>query len=124
MEIALLRFQRTSTLAGTQLVKFAKRGAVPWARWYKFETEVQTKDVKRWFIIKAAPVEEPSIDEHEKKFCDLMCTIAERDYLYPRIARQYAQASGESATPVLVAENPVTSVTDADAGDFGPAMNV
>jgi hypothetical protein len=122
-EIAMLRFQRTSTPAGTQLVKFAKRGTVPWARWYKFEAEVQTKgNDKRWFIIKAAPTDEV-VDKDLQKFCDVMCTVAERDYFYPRVARQYSQ-KGSNSTPALAATtapdpNAPTTVTDENMGDFG-----
>jgi hypothetical protein len=122
-EIALLRFQRTSTAAGTQLVKFAKRGSVPWARWYKFEAEAQTKGSdKRWFTIKATPSEE-AVDKDLQKFCDVMCTVAERDYFYPRVARQYSQQGG-THTPALSATttpdpDAPTTVTEENMGDFG-----
>jgi len=123
-EIALLRFQRTSTAAGTQLVKFAKRGSVPWARWYKFETEAQTKGDRRWFVIKANPTDE-AVDKNLQKFCDVMCTVAERDYFYPRVARLYSQQGGgtphaalkdSSTTPDP--KGPIT-ITEENMGDFG-----
>lgn len=119
LDLVLLRFQRTSVQAGNQLMKYAKRGTAPWARWYKFETDVQTKDVKRWFTVKVTPTED-KVDEHLKKFCDVMCTIAERDYLYPKIARPYTLMTEGSGTKPAMLEAATTAVTEDDAGDFGP----
>jgi len=119
MNLVLIRFQRTSTPGGTQLVKLARRGSVPWARWYKFETEKQEKDAtKRWFTIKAIPVDE-KVDAPTQKFCDLMCTVAERDYLYPKIARNYAQESEPAVAAAVVANGPEsTEMSDEALGSF------
>lgn len=117
MNLVLVRFQRTSTPGGTQLVKLARRGSVPWARWYKFETEKQEKDAtKRWFVIKAIPVEE-KVDPSIQKFCDLMCTVAERDYLYPKIARNYAQEP-EPTVAAVVSGPESTEMSDEALKDF------
>ena len=118
MNIVLMRFQRTSTPGGTQLVRMARRGSAPWARWYKFETEKQEKDVKRWYVIKSIPVDE-RVDPSLQKFCDLMCTVAERDYLYPKIASNYAQ---EPETPPAI-EAPSVEMSDEALGEFG-SVNV
>jgi hypothetical protein len=117
MNIVMMRFQRTSTPGGTQLVKLARRGSVPWARWYKFATEKQEKVDKRWYVITATPVDE-KVDPSLQKFCDLMCTVAERDYLYPKLARNYAQEP--EPTPAALTSGPAsTEMSDADLGDFG-----
>lgn len=116
MNIVLLRFQRTSTPGGTQLVKLARRGSVPWARWYKFTNEKQEKGDKRWYVITSTPVDE-KVDPALQKFCDLMCTVAERDYLYPKLARNYAQEP--EPTPASETTGPAsTEMSDADLGDF------
>lgn len=118
LDLVLLRFQRTSAQAGNQLMKYAKRGTAPWARWYRFETDVQTKDVKRWFTIKVTPTDE-KVDEHLKKFCDIMCTIAERDYLYPKIARPYALMLENNGVKPEALSEATTAVTEDEAGVFG-----
>lgn len=117
MNIALIRFQRTSTPGGTQLVKLARRGSVPWARWYSFENkEVKKDNTKRWFVVSAIPVEE-KVDPSIQKFCDIMCTVAERDYLYPKIARNYAQEPDTTVTAV-VSEPESSEMSEADLKDF------
>lgn len=117
MNIVMMRFQRTSTPGGTQLVKLARRGSVPWARWYKFATEKQEKVDKRWYTITATPVDE-KVEPNLQKFCDLMCTVAERDYLYPKLARNYAQEP-EPALPSGTTGPVSTEMSESDLGSFG-----
>ncbi len=94
-DIVLVRFQRTSEPAGRQLMKLVKRGSAPWMRWFKFTTESRTSQNDksiRWFVMQVQPVENEKVQKELHPFCDAMCNAAERTFIYPGIAKIYAQA--------------------------------
>ena len=95
-DIVLVRFQRTSEPAGRQLMKFVKRGKVPWARWFSIKSEERKSSQdksRRWYVMQVEPVEGETVDSKLHPFCDAMCTLAERDFIYSGIARIYRQAA-------------------------------
>jgi hypothetical protein len=94
-DIVLVRFQRTSEPAGRQLMKFVRRGRMPWLRWFSITSEQRTSQTdksRRWFVMQVQPVEGEKVPKELHDFCDAMCVLAERDYIYSGIARIYRQA--------------------------------
>lgn len=124
-EIALVRFARTSEGAGRQLLKFAGRTPQLWQRWYSIKTESQVSNDKknRWFVftVQAVPGPEGLVPAALHPLCDAFYCAAGRDYVFPAIARCYADVGKSPATDnsTANADIKVTVVsTDADKG-FG-----
>ncbi len=106
-DIVLVRFARTSEPAGRQLMRFARKGLVPWERWYRLTSEEHknTERSYRWFTIEMNVNEEEDVSEDLYDFCEMLCTNAEVSFILPGISRIYRQA--EDARKNLEAGNPV-----------------
>jgi len=102
-EIVLIRFNRSSSSAGHQLLKFASRTSQPWSRWYSIKTVVKVhpkKPTQRWYVYEATVSSEEDRNVSKELFpiCDALCTAASRDYVLPIIGRCYADAINDAAT--------------------------
>jgi len=106
-DIVLVRFSRTSEPAGRQLMRFARKGFVPWERWYRLTSEEHknTERSFRWFTIELNVNEEEDVPEELYDFCEMLCTNAEVSFILPGISRIYRQA--EDARKNLEEGNPV-----------------
>jgi hypothetical protein len=124
-ELVLVRFKNTSEGAGRQLLKFAGRTPQLWYRWYSMKTLVQTSETNkkaRWFIyvVGAIPGPEGLVPPALSPICDALYCAAGRDYVFPAIARSYANVPEEDPT-VKAGETAgipalVTPATDAAFG--------
>lgn len=95
-DIILVRFQKTSVNAGKQLIRYIRRSYVPWGKWYtvKSEETISPNNNKfRYFVMKVEPsAEETLVPEPVQDFCEALCSMAERDYILPKMANVYFQA--------------------------------
>lgn len=124
-EIALVRFARTSEGAGRQLLKFAGRTPQLWQRWYSIKTESQVSNDKknRWFVftVQAVPGPEGVVPAVLHPICDAFYCAAGRDYVFPAIARCYADVGKAPATENVTTNSDIKATvvtTEADKG-FG-----
>lgn len=97
-ELVLVRFARTSEGAGRQLLKFAARTPLLWYRWYSVKTVSQTSETnktRRWFVytVDSLPGSTGLVPPALAPICDALYCAAGRDYVFPAIARCYAEAA-------------------------------
>jgi hypothetical protein len=123
-EIVLVRFARTSEGAGRQLLKFAGRTPQLWYRWYSIKPVPQVSADKkiRWFVYTVETVSGPEgvVPAALHPLCDAFYCAAGRDYVFPSIARCYAdigKPSADAHDPV-VAGTATVATAEADKG-FG-----
>lgn len=97
-DIVLVRFSRTSEPAGRQLMRFVKKGYVPWEKWYEIKAEEHKNKESgfRWFTMSVNLMEEDGhaamVDDELYDFCEAMCTNAEASFILPALGRIYNQA--------------------------------
>ena len=124
-ELVLVRFKNTSEGAGRQLLKFAGRTPQLWYRWYSLKTLVQTSETNkkaRWYIYVVGSVTGPEglVPPALSPICDALYCAAGRDYVFPAIARSYANASAEDPTVSEGGAAPTTElVTPATDTTYG-----
>jgi hypothetical protein len=112
-DIVLVRFTRTSEPAGRQLMRFARKGLVPWERWYRITAE-EHKDTERsfrWFTMETNVNADEDVPDDLSDFCEMMCTNAEVSFILPGMAQIYRQA--EEARENIEASMPKRTADEA-----------
>jgi hypothetical protein len=125
-ELVLVRFNKTSEGAGRQLLKFAGRTPQLWYRWYSLKTISQISESNKsfkWYVytVEAVSGEAGLVPPVLFPLCDAFYCAAGRDYVFPAIARCYADATqgGEATASVEGATSTAETVTPADDKGFG-----
>lgn len=126
-EIVLVRFARTSEGAGRQLLKFAGRTPQLWQRWYSIKPVPQVSADKkiRWFVYTVEAVSGPEgvVPAALHPLCDAFYCAAGRDYVFPAIARCYADigksSTEESTSTASSTATVVTAEADKGFGGYG-----
>jgi hypothetical protein len=98
-DIVIVRFSRTSEPAGRQLMRFVKKGMVPWEKWYRITADEHKNKESgfRWFTLEVNILENEDgkvdyVDDSLYDFCEAMCTNAEASFILPGLGRIYSQA--------------------------------
>lgn len=124
-EIVLVRFNKTSEGAGRQLIKFASRTPQLWTRWYSIKPAAQQSADKkmRWFTFTVETVTgtDGNVPTPLYPVCDALYCAAGRDFVYPAIARCYADASKDRTETTGGAATNVEVVTQETDKGFGYA---
>lgn len=115
-EIVLVRFNKTSEPAGRQLLQYAQRTPALWTRWYSIRTESQTNATKKnkWYVYKVEPLagDAGRVIPALHPICEAFYASAGREYVFPLIARTYADMAREDSSATSTTAAVVTESTD------------
>ena len=126
-----VNFSKTSYSAGKALARILKDSRRPWYRWVEFTAEERVNGDKRWFVIKANPVQDAKNAANNdtssplREVFDLLNRSLDLETYYPRLARQYDRAA-ENADPSAGAGASTSAPTKADHSDadFGSSSSL
>ena len=129
-EIVLVRFGKTSEPAGRQLLQYAQRTPSLWHRWYSITTEKQLNQTKskKWYVYKVEPASGDAgrVPPALHPVCEAFYASAGKDYVFPLIARSYADmargdgggdGAADTATATVVNETTDTGLNYANINE-------